>query len=82
MLSHANREAQELYKTLPWAGEGDDKKFDNVLEVFEWFCMTQKNILYERYGFWSMRQEDSESVDLCLTRLKVKIDYCEYDKTG
>ena len=28
-----------------------------------------------------MRQDDGETVDSYLTRLKLKIDYCEYDKT-
>ena len=55
------------------------KKIDKVLEAFERFCMPQKNILYERHGFWSMRQDDGETVD---SYLKLKIDYCEYDKTS
>ena len=29
-----------------------------------------------------MRQNDGETVDSYLTRLKLKRDYCEYDKTG
>ena len=28
MLSHAGKEARELYKTLPWAAEDDNKKFN------------------------------------------------------
>ena len=28
MLSHTGKEARELYKTLQWAAEGDDKKFN------------------------------------------------------
>ena len=27
MLSHAGKEEREVHKTLPWAVEGDDKKF-------------------------------------------------------
>ena len=81
MLSHAGKDAREVFKTLPWAAVGDDQKFDKVLEAFE-RCTPQKNILYERHGFWSMQQEDGESVDSYLTRLKLKIDYCEYDKSG
>ena len=38
--------------------------------------------MYERYGFWSLHQEEGETVDAYLTRLKLKIDNCEYDKTG
>ena len=82
MLSHAGREARELYKTLPWAAEGDDKKFNKVLEAFERFCSSQKNLLYERHGFWQLSQQDGEPVDAYLTRLKLKVDYCEYDKEG
>ena len=38
MLSDASREAREVFKTLPWATDGDDKKFDKVLEAFDKFC--------------------------------------------
>ena len=34
MLSHARNEAREVYKTLPWAAEGDDKKFAKVIVTF------------------------------------------------
>ena len=82
MLSHAGKEAREVYKTLTWAADGDKDKFDKVLEAFEQFCAPQKNILYERHGFWSLHQEEGEAIDAYVTRLKLKIDSCEYDKTG
>ena len=53
MLSHAGKEAREVYKTLPWATNGDDKKFDKVIEAFRNYCSPRKHILYERYMFWS-----------------------------
>ena len=48
MLSHAGKEAREVYKTLAWAA-GDKNKFNTVLEAFGRFCSPQKNILYERH---------------------------------
>jgi len=81
MLLHTGQEAREIYKTLPWAENDDKTKFAKVLEAFEWFCFPQKNILYERYGFWTLHQED-EPIDVYLTRLKLKIDLCEYNKEG
>ena len=79
MLSHARKEAREVYKMLPWAAEGDDKKFDKVTEhIASW----EKNILYERHGFWKLQQFEEESIDGYLTRLKLKVDACEYDKEG
>ena len=47
MLSHMGNDAKELYKTLPWKEEGDEKKFKKVLEAFEEFCSPQRNLLYE-----------------------------------
>ena len=82
MLSHAGKDAREVYKTLTWTKDGDNNKFDKVLEAFERFCLPQKNILYERHGFWSLYQEQGEAIDSYVTRLKLKIDNCEYHKTG
>ena len=78
MLSHAGKEAREVYKTLPWATNGDDKKFDKVIEAFRNYCSPRKHILYERYMFWSIKQEETEPVDAYLTRIKLKLDMCEY----
>ena len=69
MLTHAGKETRKIYKILPWESPGDNMKFD-------------KNILFERYKFWSLKQQDSESVDAYLTRLKLQSDHCEYDKEG
>ena len=42
MLSHAVKDAREVYKTLTWAEDGDQNKFDKVLEAFECYCSPQK----------------------------------------
>ena len=80
MLSHAGKEAREAYKTLPWAAEGDDKKFAKVTTGFRTYCELRKNILYERHGFWSLQQLEGESIDGYLTRLKIKVEACECNK--
>ena len=82
MLSHAGKEARDVYKTLEWAAEGDQNKINKVLEAFQRYCSPRKNIIYERYGYWTIQQEDDESVDAYLTRIRMKIDLCEYDKEG
>ena len=78
MLSHAGKEARDVYKTLPWDTEGDNKKFDKVLAAFRKYCSPRKHILYERYMFWNIRQEETESVDAYLTRIRLKLEMCEY----
>ena len=82
MLSYAGKEAQEIYKTLPWAADGDAIKFTKVCEASQNYCSPHKNIIYERYTFWSLQQNEGESIDAYLMRLKVKIDMCEYTKEG
>ena len=67
-----------MYKALTWTEDGDNNKFDKVLEAFERFCLPQKNICYERHGFWSLYQEQGEAIDSYVTRLKLKIVNCEY----
>ena len=82
MLSHASKEARDIYKTLEWASEGDQNKFNKVMEAFQRYCSPRKNIIYERYGFWTIQQEDGESIDAYLTRIRMEIDLCEYEKEG
>ena len=59
------------YKTLAWMGCRSKETTKSLTN--EQFCSPQKNILYEYHGFWIMQQEDSESVDSYLTRLKLKV---------
>ena len=80
MLSYAGKEAREIYKTLSWTTGADANKFTKVCEAFQNYCSPRKNIIYERYTFWSLQQDEGESIDAYLTRLKVKIDMCEYNK--
>ena len=82
MLSHTGKEARDIYKTLEWAVPGDQNKFDKVTEAFQRYCTPRKNIIYERYGFWTIQQESGESIDAYLTRIRMKIDLCEYNKEG
>ena len=78
MLSHAGKEAREVYKTLQWNEEGDNQKFNKATEVFRQYCSPRKHILYKQYTFWMLQQEAEESVDAYLTRIKLKLDMCEY----
>jgi len=82
MLSHAGKEAREICKTIPWAANGDDQKFDKVIEGFQAYCKPQRNVSYKCHGFWTLQQLEEESVDTHLTRLKIKVDSCDYNKEG
>ena len=47
MLSHAGKEAREIYKRLPQIEPGDKMKFDKVVKAFRDYCHPRKNIQYE-----------------------------------
>ena len=75
MLSHNGKEVRKVYKMLPWAVKGNELTFDKVIKAFQAYCKPRKN---ERHGFWNLE----ESVDTYLTRLKIKVDSCDYNKEG
>ena len=57
-------------------------KFDKVTKAFKEYCSPHKNILYERYKFWTLNQKEGKPIHTYLTRLKVQVDHCDYHKEG
>ena len=82
MLTHAGKEAREIYKILPWTEPDDKMKFDKVVTAFREYRQLHKHILYERHKFWSIKQEEVEPVDAYSTRFKVQIDHYNYEREG
>ena len=78
MLNFAGEDATEVFNTFQFP-EGDEKNLDKVLEQFERYCNSRKNVLFERYQFWQITQKDSETVDQFVTPLKSKVKSCEYE---
>ena len=80
LLSHAGPEAQKIYKTFKWEKDEDKKDFDKVVKQFKDYCEGRKNVIFERFIFWTTNQEEGEPIDHFLTRLKTRIASCEYTK--
>ena len=78
VVTRQKRGKREVHKTLQWNEEGDNQKFNKVIEAFRWYYSPRKHILYERYTFWILQQEKEESVDAYLTQIKLKPDMFEY----
>ncbi|PFX14755.1 Retrovirus-related Pol polyprotein from transposon opus [Stylophora pistillata] len=77
ILLNFAEDAIEVFNTFQSA-EGDENRLDKVLEQFEQYCNSRKNVVFERYQFWQITQKDSETVDQFVTRLKNKVKSCEY----
>ena len=77
-LTVDGNEALDVYDTLIWDNEGDDKKIDNVLEEFEEYCEPKKNVSYERYVSFSRAQESNKNIDQYVTTLKKPCETSEF----
>lgn len=77
LLNLAGVEALEVFNTFVFA-DGDKDKYKPVCDAFNKYCNPRKNVVYERYGFWSIKQDDGETVGQFVTRLRGKIKDCEY----
>ena len=78
ILTVIGDEALDVYNTFTWDDDEDKVKIDKVLEQFEKFCEPRKNIIYERYLFFSRGQESGESIDKYATVLRNMADNCEF----
>lgn len=58
----------------------EEQKSDTktILDALEAFFRPSKNVIYERYIFGCCKQEDCESIDRFVTRLREKAASCEY----
>lgn len=77
-LNAAGKDALELFDTLP-INEDNKKKFDQVIKAFEDFCMPKKNMVYERFVFYSRNQKEGETFDTFLIDIKKLSKTCGFD---
>ena len=78
LLTVIGNDAIDVFNTLTWDEEGDDKKIDKVLLKFGEHCKPKKNVSYERYKFFSRAQESGESIDQYVTILRKLCETCEF----
>lgn len=76
-LNLIGEEGVEVYNTLALSEE-NRKKFDKVLEEFEKYTSPRKNVVYERFKFFSRKQEAAEGFDHFVTDLKKLAPSCEF----
>ena len=78
LLTVIANDAIDVFNTLPWDAEGDDKKIDKVfIEKLEEYCEPRKNVSYERHKFFSRAQKSGETIDQYVTVLRKLSESCE-----
>ena len=63
LLTVIGEAAREVFSTFKFTTAGNEAKIKPVLDKFEAYCQTRKNIPFERYHFNRRMQEAGESYD-------------------
>ena len=77
---------QDLFETLQDPGTPADAAEDNAdeyqkaLRTLDAYFSAQLNEPYERHVFRNLKQEEGETVDQFITRLRRQAENCNWDK--
>ena len=80
LLTCIGKQGREVYNTFQYDTEGDNMKFDVVLEKFQDYCSPRKNITFMRHKFFTCRQKEGQSFDEFVTELKKRSADCEFSQ--
>ena len=80
LLHVAGTDAQEIHEQFQFDEDGDKDDVTKILAKFEEYCRPRKNVVYERYKFWSRDQIDDEPVDKWVKDLRIMAVNCEFNE--
>ncbi|UYV65657.1 hypothetical protein LAZ67_3004985, partial [Cordylochernes scorpioides] len=78
LLNFIGEEALEVFNKFHLK-EDEAENFDLVINKFDDFCEPKKNVIFERFKFFSATQKDGESIDSFITELKGLSTSCEFE---
>lgn len=77
LLNLIGDDAFELLDTLDIKDE-DKEKFDEVLKAYEKYCTPKKNIVYERFVFYTRKQKEAELFDHFYADIRKLVRNCDF----
>lgn len=78
LLNLMGDEAVDIHDTFSYSEGEDENKFDIVLAKFDKYCQPRKNVIFDRFKFFSRSQEPNETVDKYVTELKKLANPCDF----
>ena len=78
-LHSVGEAARQVYNTPTFDEEGDNMKYDKILEKLEAYVNPRKNVTFCRYQFFTYRQEEGQSFDKYLIEMRNMSNNCEFD---
>ena len=81
LLHCAGLEVQDIFFTLEEEAAGENETvYDQAKKTLEKYFNPQSNVPYERLLFRNMAQNESETIEQYITRLRQKAVTCNFDK--
>lgn len=77
LLHYLGDEALQIYNSFTFE-EAEKNKIKVLIEKFDGYFIPKKNLTYERYKFFNMRQGSNESIEQFVTELKNQAKQCEF----
>lgn len=78
LLNLMGDEAIDVYNTFTFAENESRDELKVVVDKFDQYCKPRKNVVYDRFKFFSRSQEPGETVDRYVTELKKLADQTEF----
>lgn len=78
LLSFVGDDALEAYNTFQFASDSEKGNLKAVLEKFEQYCAPRKNVVYERFKFFSIVQKSGQTFEQFFLELKRASQTCEF----
>ena len=77
LLSCVGKQGRQIYNNFTYAPTEVSKNFDTVLQKFDEYCNPRKNVTLFRFKFLTARQEEAQTFDDFVTKLKTLSHECE-----
>ncbi|XP_063903271.1 uncharacterized protein K02A2.6-like [Zophobas morio] len=78
LLHYIGEEGFKIYTTFQFA-DGEAGKLSVLMEKFEAHFVPKENLSYERYKFFSYRQQGNQAFEQFVTELKKQAQKCAFD---
>ena len=72
------REAEHVFGSLQFAEQGDEAKFDKVMQKLDDYFVPKRNIIHEQARFHQRKQEPGESVEAFVRALYEIAEHCQF----
>lgn len=79
LIYYIGDEGLQIYNSFEFTAT-EKNCIESLIKKFENHFVPKKNVDFERYKFFTMRQMSSETTDQFVTKLKAAAKQCEFDK--